>query len=103
MKKPEMRYRFSQDGRMDFLSILSYISSGLSNPEAAEKFRTDLYKSINLLLSFPNLHPVEFKIEYEYRKMIVANYLVFYVAMEDEIVIARILHSRQNFKRIFSL
>ena len=96
-----MRYRFSQDGEEDMLSILRYISVNLSNPDAAEKFRGKVRKSINLLLTFPELHPVEFKIKYEYRKMVVANYLVFYVIMENEIVISGILHSRQNFKKIF--
>jgi len=39
-------------------------------------------------------------IKHEFHKMIVGSYLVFYVILEKEIVIARILNSRQNYKRI---
>jgi plasmid stabilization system protein ParE len=58
------------------LSILRYIAIDLSNPDAAEKFRSDVYNSISLLLRFPELHPVEFKIKYEYRKIVIANNIV---------------------------
>ena len=94
------RYRFSPDAEADYLAILDYIADTLSNPDASEKFRDDLRKAINLMLPFPDSHPRELSIKYEFRKMVVGSYLVFYVILEKEIVIARILNSRQNYKRI---
>jgi len=100
LKQPEINYRFSPDARADYFSILDYISNTLVNPDAADDFSYELRKSIKLTQSFPEMHPVEIKIKHEYRKMIVGSYLVFYVVLEKEIVIARILNSRQNFKNI---
>ena len=100
LKQPKINYRFSSDGRADYFSILDYIATTLVNPDAAEKFSTDLHKSINLMRTFPEAYPVEVKIKYEFRKMVVGSYLVFYIVLEKEIVIARILNSRQNFKKI---
>ena len=100
LKQPEINYRFSPDARADYFSILDYISNTLINPDAADAFSDELQKSIKLAQSFPEMHPVEMKIKYEYRKMVVGNYLVFYVVLEKEIVIVRILNNRQNFKYI---
>lgn len=100
MKQPEISYRFSPDARTDYLSILDYISNTLVNPDAADAFSVELQKSIKLIQSFPEMHPVEMRIKYEYRKMIVGSYLVFYIVLEKEIVIVRILNNRQNFKNI---
>jgi len=99
MQHKKMSYRFSENARTDLLSIMHYISFTLSNPFSAEKLRLSFQKSINLLLEFPELHPVEFKLKFEYRKLVVANYNVFYVLDNNEIITARILHNRQNFKK----
>ena len=102
MNEPEKtkRYRFSPKAETDYLAILDYIANKLMNPDAAEKFRDDLRKAIHLMCDFPEFHPKEMSIKYEFRKMIVGSYLVFYVILEKEIVIARILNSRQNHSRI---
>jgi len=100
LKQPEINCKFSPDAKADYLSILDDISNTLVNPDAAEKFSDDLHKSIKLVQIFPEMHPVEIKIKYKFRKMVVGSYLVFYVILEKEIVIARILNSRQNFKNI---
>ena len=100
MKRPEINDRFSIEARADYFSILDYIASTLANPDAAEKFSTDLNKSLKLIQTFPEAHPIEVKIKYAFRKIVVGSYLVFYVILEKEIVIARILNSRQNFKKI---
>ena len=100
LKQQEINYRFSAQARADYFSILDYIASTLVNPDAADKFSANLFKSIKIIQTFPGAHPVEVKIKYEFRKMVVGSYLVFYVVLKKEIVIARILNSRQNFKKI---
>ena len=100
MKQPEISYRFSPDARADYFLILDYISNTLVNPDAADAFSDKLQKSIKLVQAFPELHPVEMRFKHEYRKMVVGSYLVFSVIFENEIVVARILNSRQNHKRI---
>jgi len=100
LKQPEISYRFSLDARADYFSILDYIANTLVNPDAANHFSEALQKSIKLVQTFPEMHPVALKIRHEFRKMVIGTYLVFYVILENEIVIARILNSRQNHKQI---
>ncbi len=75
---------------VDFLSGF-YVSVALDQYD-------NLIEKINKLPSFPFLHPVykPGKYNYEYRKMVVDNYLVFYVVLDDAIEIHRILHQKRN-------
>lgn len=100
LKQQELSYRFAPEARVDYLSILDYIANTLVNPDAAEAFDKDLQKSIKLARTFPEMYPVDIKIKYSYHKIVVGSYLAFYVVLENEIVIARILNSRQEYKKI---
>ncbi|AGL00353.1 type II toxin-antitoxin system RelE/ParE family toxin [Desulfoscipio gibsoniae] len=83
----------------DIDSIFTYISQ--DNKQAAEKLRVRIYKGIKKLKDFPEMGPVIPEedapgAQYGYRRIVVTPYSIFYRVLEDSIVIARVLHGRQN-------
>lgn len=83
----------------DIESIFSYISS--DNKQAAEKLRLFIYESISKLSEFPEMGPVIPEEEAPgaqrgYRRIVATPYSIFYRVLEDRIVIARVVHGRQN-------
>lgn len=83
----------------DIDSMFSYISQ--SNKTTANKLRLLIYKAIQRLKDFPELGPVISEEEAPgaargYRWVVINPYIIFYRVLEDRIVIARVLHGRQN-------
>jgi toxin ParE1/3/4 len=83
----------------DIDSIFSYISH--DKKQAAEKLRVNIYESIKKLSDFSELGPVIAGEDAPgalrgYRRIAVTPYSIFYRILEDKIVIARVLHGRQN-------
>ena len=72
-------------------------------PKAARDLLDDLEKSIMLLQQFPYscklYQPVE-PLEAEYRMLPVKNYLVFYIVMEHEVEIQRIIYAKMNIENL---
>ena len=91
--------KISEDAYFDIEEMFSYISQ--DNKKAAEKLRRKIYDSIKGLQDFPFKHPVVQEEDAPgaargYRYMVVNPYIVFYRVLDDIIVVARVLHSRQN-------
>jgi len=89
----------SEAAYYDIDSIFSCISQG--GKQAAEKLRLRIYEGIKKLLNFPEMGAVIPEedapgAQRGYRRIVVNPYIVFYRVLEDRIVIARVLHGRQN-------
>jgi toxin ParE1/3/4 len=89
----------SEAAYYDMDSIFSYISQ--DNKKAAEMLRARLYNAIVQLADFPEKGaalPEEDApgAERGYRRIVQNPYIIFYRVLDDKIVIARVLHGRQN-------
>jgi toxin ParE1/3/4 len=97
------KIKISDDAYNDIEEIFSYISS--DNKKAANDLRKKIYNGIKGLNDFPFKYPaVQAEdapgAERGYRYMVVNPYIVFYRVLDDFIIIARVLHSRQNWLHI---
>jgi toxin ParE1/3/4 len=93
----------SEDAYCDIEEMFSYISK--DNKKAAKELRTRVYSGIKNLATFPYKYPAVQEddapgAERGYRYMVVTPYIVFYRVMEERLIIARVLHSRQNWLQI---
>jgi len=93
------KIKISEDAYLDIEEMFSYISQ--DNKTAAEKLRKKIYDGIKGLNDFPYKYPVVQEKDAPgaargYRYMVVNPYIVFYRVLDDSIVVARVLHSRQN-------
>ncbi|NGQ96118.1 type II toxin-antitoxin system RelE/ParE family toxin [Brevibacillus sp. SYP-B805] len=82
----------------DLEEILSYIER--DNPPAAMALLDNLDSTISKLAQFPYMGKIpkdNYLLQKEYRILVVENYLVFYVIMEDIIEIRRILHGKRKY------
>ena len=99
------RVTVSKEARNDLVSIQSYICEELCNPDAAQRILALLRKSIASLETFPERgKPLDalISVHTAYRYLLCENYCIFYLYMEGEALIVRILHQRQDsFKALF--
>jgi plasmid stabilization system protein ParE len=91
--------------RQDMIDIAQYISRELLNPLAAEKLAKEMIESADKLRDFPYANRVYNPIrplEYEYRRLIVENYLMFYYIDEESktITIARVIYAGRDYERL---
>ena len=83
-------FKLSEQADRDLLSIITYISFDLFNPDAADDLNDEIFKTINNLTLFPELHPVISTSRYEYRRAVVKKHKIVYYVEDRIIVIARI-------------
>lgn len=103
----EYKYYFTEKAAKDIEDVLNYISVELKNPTAAKELNSEIFKSIEDLISFPDMGLL---VENEYladkfvRRIIVNNYTVFYKVFDNEskIYILRIVYSKRNLNEILS-
>ena len=86
----------------DMSEIVRYISQELKNPNAAEILTEKLISAAESAREFPYAAPVYFPIrpvKYEYRKLIVQKYLIFYRVDEvkKKITVARVIYAKRNY------
>lgn len=89
----------SKEARKDLISIRQYIRDELCNPSAAQRIMGELKKSILHLAAFPGRgRPLDalIAVHTEYRYLVCENYCIFYLCTEEEVLIVRILHQRQD-------
>ena len=82
----------------DIIEILEYIKT--DNPQAALQLLNELDSNISNLESFPYIGVVlkDFRLNrLGYRMLIVDNYLVFYVVLDDVIEIRRIIYGKRKY------
>ena len=93
------RITVSREARKDLISIRQYIRDELCNPDASVRIIAQLKKSISALVSFPGRgRPLDalIPVHTEYRYLVCENYCVFYLCSDEDVVIVRILHQRQD-------
>ena len=91
--------------QQDMVDIVRYISHDLSNPSVAEKLALELIKAADGILTFPYGNPVYMPIKplkYEYRKLIVESYIMFYWVDESQkkVTIARVIYGSRDYEKL---
>ena len=89
----------------DITSIMEYIAHELNNPQAAEKLSVKMIEAADRLIDFPYSNPVyhiKKPLKWEYRKLAVENYIMFYWVDEPEkrVTIARVIYSRMDYENM---
>jgi toxin ParE1/3/4 len=82
----------------DLISIVEYIQ--MDDPSAALAFLDEVDQTISNLETFPYMGsiPKDMRLMHiNYRILIIGNYLVFYVVLDETIEIRRILHGIRQF------
>ena len=90
---------YAQQAMDDLDAIFDYVR--LENPDAAQKLLSQFRTKIEKLAASPYIGAAlrtddSLLISSGYRYLVVAPYLVFYRITENQVAVARILHSRQN-------
>lgn len=89
----------------DMVEIVNYINHTLKNPEAASNLAESFIEKAEDLLKFPYKNPVCQLIrplKYEYRKILVENYIMFYRVDEEKklVTIARVIYAKRDFSNL---
>lgn len=89
----------------DMVEIVRYISHDLQNPTAANHLANALIESGEGITVFPYANPAYIPIrplKYEYRKLMVENYLMLYWVDEERklVTVARVLYARRDYGRL---
>ncbi len=87
----------------DLNKITDYILLELNNPSAALNLINEVETTIKKRL----LSPVQTSVykslterEHQYRRIIVGNYLIFYVVIDDSMIVRRMLYGRRDWDKI---
>lgn len=91
--------------RRDMVDIAKYIGVKLANPDAAERLAEKMIESAENLRDMPYKCPIYIPVKplkYEYRKLIVQNYIMFYRIDEDKklVTIARVVYSGRDYEKL---
>lgn len=86
----------------DMIEITDYISDELKNPIAADNLSEELVKAAEGLTEFPYSNPVYVPmkpLKYEYRKIAVKNYLMFYRVDEKNktVAVTRVIYGKRDY------
>ncbi len=98
----EYRVVFLPSAMEDVVETVRYVSRELQNPHAADALAEELIEGAESLSTFPYSHPAYVPIrplKYEYRKLPVKNYLMFYRVDEGNktVTISRVVYSARNY------
>lgn len=96
----KFRIEYLPIAEKDLTEILEYIQ--IDNPTAALNLLDEIDKAISKLSYFPYMGSIpkdQRLILLNYRMLIVANYLVFYVVLDEEgvVEIRRVLHGKRKY------
>ena len=85
----------------DMLEIIKYISEKLESPVATNNLADDFINAAERLREFPyanNVYSPIKPLDYEYRRMIVKNHLIFYTVDEQnkKVTIMRVIYARRD-------
>lgn len=87
----------------DLDKITNYILLDLKNEIATKAFIYDIETAIKKRLENPlqaAIYPSIRRRKYEYRRILVGNYLIFYVVIERTMVVRRLLYGRRDLDKI---
>ncbi len=98
-----LELRYSPLFYEDLDKITDYILLELKNGLAAKTLVANAEKAINKRLLSPLSTAVHRSVTYRphpYRKILVDNYLIFYVVIDNTMIIRRMLYGRRDLDRI---
>ena len=87
----------------DLDRITNYILLDLKNEIATKTFIGDVEAAIKKRLENPlhaAIYPSMHRRKHEYRRILVGNYLIFYVVIEHIMVVRRLLYGRTDLDKI---
>ena len=87
----------------DLNNIVNYISGELCNPEAAASLLDTIEKRVNERMKCPQAFETstfDKKRKFPYRKIVVKNYIIYYVIYDDIVEFRRILYKRRDTKKL---
>lgn len=89
----------------DMVEAVRYISEKLGNTSAANQLAEKLIKAGESILDFPYANPVHIPnrpLNYEYRKVLIRNYLMLYRVDERKklVTVARVIYARRNYEAL---
>ncbi len=87
----------------DLDRITNYILLDLKNEVATKAFIYDIETAIKTRLKNPlqtAIYPSVHRRKYEYRRILVGNYLIFYVVIEHAMIVRRLLYGRRDLDKI---
>ena len=93
------RVSVSKTAQRDLQLIRDYIRDELCNPIAAVRIMRALKKSVQSLATFSGRgRPLDalLSVHTEYRYLVCEGYCIFYLETEEQVVVVRILHQRQD-------
>jgi len=97
------KLRYLPYAQKDLEAIVEYISDTLKAPQAAMDFLDDIEAGVNRLCEHPYscrvYQPIN-PVDLEYRVLVVKNYLVFYLVLDDCVEIHRIVYDRRNLPQV---
>ncbi len=101
MASEQFTYRFTKVAEADIDETLSYITNRLGNPDAATDFADELEEKLGKLCKSPKTGKLvenEFLVRRDVRRILVKNYIAYYVVDErsHSIVILRVVYGRRN-------
>lgn len=93
--------------KKDMSEIAEYIGIKLSNPAAADRPAEKMVSEAEKLTDMPYKCGVYISprpLKYEYRKLLVNNYIMFYYVNESKkiITIARVLYAKRNLRELLN-
>ena len=105
MSEKKYSLKLTPRANKDLEEIYNYISKELHAEESATKILAKIETSIMTLKKFPlscNYVADEFLRLKGYRKLIVDNYIAFYIVNEEKeyIVVMRVLYGRQKYQSL---
>ena len=89
----------------DLEAITNYIADTLHAPQAAVDFLDAVEAGISQLREYPyscRIYQPLIAVDLEYRVLVIENYLVFYVVLDDIVEIHRVIYSRRNLPQIIT-
>ena len=96
----------SKEAQRDLVAIRNYIRDELCNPSAAQHIISSLRKSVESLSKFTGRgRPLDalISVHTEYRYLVCENYCIFYSEGNENVIVVRILHQRQDCLRALFL
>ena len=96
----------SKEAQRDLVSIRHYIRDELCNPDAAKRVIASLKKGVQSLSKFSGRgRPLDalIPVHTEYRYLVCETYCIFYLEGNDNVIVVRILHQRQDCLRALFL
>jgi toxin ParE1/3/4 len=94
------RWRFTPEADADFVLILRHSASAFG-PDQMDAYAEQLYRAFDDLARFPSIGCARDEIAPDLRSYPVGQHVAFYHGTDDELIIIRIIHSRQDIEQEF--